>query len=259
MAGTLATYWKEYKALSPWFAMACYMATLALWGALFLDSSAERFSLLSVVVPIGMVLDYFLHRAQTGRPNIESSLITSAIVAVLLPPDVSLFVAAAAIVLAIGSKHFLLYEKRHILNPAAFGVAVTAAVFGFGLGWWPDSFVWLTVAFGLLNVWRVRKFPQVISFTAVYLVLTALFATFPAGSLLFDGLGQQTLPVALPWFFMFFMLPEPVTSLQPRTKQIIFGAVVAAVGFAVTYVPTLDAVAILWGLLAGNLYARLAR
>ena len=249
MPNALARYWKKYKAISPWTAMAAYMATFVAWGILFLPPAGPRALLAAVVIPAGLLLDYALHRLQTGRPNWRSALITSAIVTVLMPPDVNLGVALLAVALAIGSKHFLLVgaksAKRHVFNPAGFGVAVTAALFGYSLGWWPDSFLWLALAFGLLNVWRVRKFTQVLAYTVVYLALITLTAGFPFGW--------------LPYFFMLFMLPEPVTSLQHRWGQIQFGALAAAVAFGVSYLPVLSGAAVIWGLLAANVFAFVVR
>ncbi len=256
-AGTLETYWKKYKTISPWTAMAAYMAVLVLWGIAFLPPAADRALVAASVIPLGMAFDYLLHRRQTGRPNWQSALITSSIVTVLMPPDIPYYVPVAAVLLAIASKHFLLHGKRHVFNPAAFGVVITAAAFGFSLGWWPDSFVWLAIALGLLNVWRVRKFPQVLAFLAAYAVLTfAANGSLPAGPLAAADLGVQTVPLALPFFFALFMLPEPVTSLQPRAQQVEFGLVAALAGFLATFVPVLSGAAILWGLLVANVYAR---
>lgn len=264
LATTLAHYWKQYQAISPWTVMVAYMVTLVVWGALFLSPQADRAAVAAVVIPAGVLLDYALHKLQTGRPNWKSALITSSIVTVLLPPGINLGVALLAVTLAIASKHFLLVgfgggAKRHVFNPAGFGVAVTAALFGYSLGWWPDSYVWLVVAFGLLNVWRVRKFTQVISYAVVYLVLVTLVAGFPVGGLSYSSLASQSLPVALPYFFILFMLPEPVTSLQPRWSQIQFGALAALVAFGVSYVPVIGGAAVIWGLLAANVFARLRR
>ena len=266
MPNALARYWKKYKAISPWTAMAVYLATFVAWGILFLPAAGNRALLAAVVIPTGLLLDYALHRLQTGRPNWRSALITSAIVVVLMPPDVNPGVALLAVALAIGSKHFLLVSaggasgvRKHVFNPAGFGVAVTAGLFGYSLGWWPDSFLWLALAFGLLNVWRVRKFTQVLAYTVVYLVLITSTAGFPTGSLAFSDLGSQSLPLALPYFFILFMLPEPVTSLQHRWGQIQFGALAAAVAFGVSYLPVLGGAAVIWGLLAANVFARLRR
>ena len=257
MTGTLKAYWQWYKRISPWTAMACYMATLVAWGVLFLEPRGSRALIAFTVIPVGIILDYLLHRWQTGRPNWKSALITSSIVTVLMPSLIPLYIPLLAVILAIASKHFLLLKKRHIFNPASTGIALTAVLFGYGLGWWPDSYVWLTVFFGLLNVWRVRKFPQILSFTAVYLILITAIGSFPSGGFFgFINLGQQTLPLALPWFFMLFMLPEPVTSLQPRGRQVEFGVVAALATFLASYVPIISPAALLWGLLTANLYAR---
>lgn len=259
-------YWKKYKAISPWTAMACYMAFFVAWGIAFLPPSGDRALLAAVVIAAGVALDYALHKLQTGRPNWQSALITSCIVTVLLPTGVSLGVALLAVALAIGSKHFLLLRagpgsdrKRHVFNPAGFGVAVTAALFAYPLGWWPDSFLWLTLLFGLLNVWRVRKFTQVAAYAVVYLALVTVTAGFPSGSLAFSDPGVQTLPLALPYFFMLFMLPEPVTSLQHRWGQIQFGALAAVTAIVASYVPALAGAAVIWGLLAANVFAFFAR
>jgi hypothetical protein len=255
--------WQRYKRISPWTAMAAYMAFFVAWGIIFLPAHADRALIAAVVIPVGMLLDYALHKLQTGKPNWESALITSSIVTVLMPPGVNPGIALLAVALAIGSKHFILVgakdSKKHIFNPAGFGVAVTAALFGYSLGWWPDSFLWLTLAFGLLNIWRVRKFTQIIAFAVTYIVLITATAGFPSGSLAFSDFGTQTLPLALPYFFMLFMLPEPVTSLQHRWGQIQFGALAALVAVGVSYVPALAGAAIIWGLLAANFFAHLAK
>lgn len=255
----LATYWKRYKAISPWVAMYAYVVTFVLWGIVFLEPHTERALIAAVVIPTGVLLDYVFHKLQTGRPNWQSALITSSIVALLMPPDINLGIAFLAVALAIISKHFILVNQKHVFNPAGFGVAVTAAVFGYSLGWWPDSFLWLTLAFGLLNVWRVKKFPQILSFVVVYIVLLTVLAGFPSGSLTYSDPGTQTLPLALPLFFILFMLPEPVTSLQPKWKQIQFGALAAigAVGFG--FVPVIAGAGVIWGLFLGNIFARVKR
>lgn len=239
--------------------MAAYMATFVVWGIFFLPPSGERLLLAAVVIPTGLLLDYALHKLQTGKPNPQSAGITASIVTVLLPSGIDIGIALLAVALAIASKHFLLLKDggswKHIFNPAGFGVAVTAALFAYPLGWWPDSFLWLVLALGLLNVWRVRKFTQILAYTVTYVALVSVTAGFPTGSLTFSNLGTQTLPLALPYFFILFMLPEPVTSLQHRWGQIQFGALAAAIGVGVSYVPTLGSAAVIWGLLVANVFA----
>ena len=238
--------------------MAAYMSTFVLWGIAFLPDSGDRTLIALSVIPLGVALDYVLHKVQTGRSNWESALITSCIVTVLMPAGVEWYVPPLAVAAAVGSKHFLLWDKRHVFNPASVGVAVTALLFGYSLGWWPDSFLWLTVGFGVLNVWRAGRVTASVAFLAAYAGLFAIAnGGLPTGGLEANGPGVQSLPLILPFFFALFMVSEPVTSLEPRGQQVEFGVLAAAVGFALTYVSVLAPAALLWGLLAANVYARL--
>lgn len=258
MAGVIVTYWRKYQELSAWTAMAAYMATFVVWGIAFLPDSGGRAVIALSVIPLGMVLDYGLHKLQTGRSNWESALITSAIVTVLMPTGIEWYVPPLAVAAAIGSKHFLLRDKQHVFNPAAAGVAVTALLFGYPLGWWPDAFLWLTIAFGILNVQRAKRTVSAVAFLAVYAVLFGIAAGgLPTGGFESGGPGVQSVPLVLPYFFALFMVSEPVTSLDPRGQEIEFGALTAAAAFAFSYVPVLAPAALLWGLLAANVYTRL--
>ena len=73
--------------------------------------------------------------------NSESVYITALILALIITPgmpgDAStvIFLAWAA-VLAMASKYVLTIDKKHIFNPAAFAVAVTALVLGQSASWW---------------------------------------------------------------------------------------------------------------------------
>lgn len=257
MSGLLATYWQKYLALSPWTAMAAYMSTFVLWSIAFLPDSGDRALIALSVIPLGLALDYGLHKLQTGRSNWESALITGSIVTVLMPVGIDWYIPPLAVAAAICSKHFLLWDKRHILNPAASGVAITALLFEFSLGWWPDSFLWLTIIFGVLNVWRAKRWIASVTFLAVYAILFGIAGGLPTGSFVFGDLGVQSVPLILPFFFALFMVSEPVTSLGPGRQQIEFGALVAVITFALSYVPVLAPTALLWGLLTANVYARL--
>lgn len=235
----------SFKKLNPWRAMAIYMICLALYGIYALGNPVATIKILAVAVPVGLVLDYALHKIGGSRPKFgafpQSGLISALIVSVLMPAGISLLVVAVAAALAVASKHYLRFDDEHIFNPAAFGVTITALVFKHPLGWWPDSYIWLAIVFGLVNIWRVKKYWQVLSFAVIYLLaLSVLFGSnFPALA-------------ALPWFFMLFMLPEPVTSSPGLKQEIVFGSVVAAGAIASLYFKPLGPVALTLGLLAAN-------
>lgn len=228
--------------------MAWYMAVLVAYS--FYKAGFEWSQLLvaCAVVGLGAVGDYGLHLLQsTGRNKFpKSGFISSLIILVLLPSGIEFLPALSAVLLAIGSKHFLLYNRRHIFNPAAFGVAVSALVFGFSLGWRADVFIWLVWLLGLMVIYRVRKQWQVVAFLAMYLG----YLTLTGGFSVFIALGAADLA---PWFFALFMLTEPMTSPVGTGKGIIFGAAVGMFTILFSLLPFVAEVALPLGLLTGNL------
>lgn len=217
----------KFRKINPWRLMLFYMATLALYGVYALGNPLGALTILAIALPFGVGLDYVLHKIGGSRPKFgqfpQSGLISSLIVSVLMPMGVSLPIVIAAVALAIGSKHYLRVKNEHIFNPASFGVASTVLMFGYPVGWWPDAYFPLVIMLGIINIWRVKKYWQVLGFGAVYAAL--LFVVY---GVRITGIGL------LPWFFMLFMLPEPVTSRPGPKKELIFGAIVAA--FAIIFV-----------------------
>ena len=227
--------------------MLIYMVILVAYG-IYDFGPARTLPIALSVIPIGAALDYLLHRlqktSQTGYPR--SGLISVLIVTTLLPLDIGVLSAAAIGILAIASKHFIRTKNVHIFNPAAFGACAGVLLFGIPVGWWADSFAWLALLLGIVNVWRIRKFWQVGSFLASYVLLNLIVN----GSFL---LQPKHLLVTLPWFFMLFMLPEPKTSLRGKKTEIAFGAVVATATTAYQFVRIISGAPLLFGLLSANL------
>lgn len=226
--------------------MLIYMSSLALFGLYALGNPTKVLTVLLVALPFGVSLDYILHKLGGSKPKFgalpQSGLITSLIVSVLMPLDINPFITVLAVSLAIGSKHYLRFGGEHIFNPAAFGVTFTALLFKHPLGWWPDAYIWLVILLGILNVWRVKKYWQVLGFAVIYSgLLVMLFG------------AKLTGIESLPWFFILFMLPEPVTSLQGRNKSLAFGAITALFVIFFTSIRALGPVALTLGLLSANM------
>src|SRR5665213_2710477 len=161
--------------------------------------------------------------------NPESSLLTGLILALIIPPSLGnfgfLFLLAAS-GLAIASKYILTVRAKHIFNPAAIAVALTA----FGphqyTSWWVGTAVMLPFVLigGILIIRKVRRGYMVCSFLIASAVTTLLLA----------GIGHSNLSSSLhnmilssPLFFLgFVMLTEPYTSPTTKRKQIIYAALV---------------------------------
>ena len=247
----LKRLWAAYNRYSAWSLMAWVLTFLALVSA-YSFGVVDGLARLLTAVLVGTVVDFLLHRSHTPlfnkRPT--SGAITSLIALLVLPFDVSLWILIATIVVALLSKHFLRVNKRHIFNPASFGLVTVGLVTGTTLGWVGDAVMPLTILALIPVVYRVRKHLQVLSFLAIYLVL--LVATN------IDVLAGSFWQF-VPWFFALGMVPEPMTSLPSRRGQLLFGGLVALFSFIFTFIGPLADLALPAALLTGNLAAAYLR
>jgi len=147
--------------------------------------------------------------------NPESSLITALILALIITPSTSaqnlLFLTAAA-GLAIASKYILAIRGRHLFNPAAVAVALTAAAAGESASWWVGSAVLApaVIVGGVLMVRKIRRGQMVATFVLTAVAATAVFALIAHGNI-FVVIQKTFLESAL-LFLAFVMLTEPLTS-----------------------------------------------
>jgi len=184
----------------------------------------------------------------------KASLISGLIVALVLAPGSSPLVTAVAASTAIASKQFLKYKRRHIFNPASFGLVTAALIFGIYFGWWGDNLQWLVIVLGIVLVLKVRKGLQVGSFIITSIVLQFLFLKASAPEAL-DSL--KTAFGASSWFFTFFMVSEPMTSIMPYRSTALFGLAAAVAGFSLSFVKVslISNNSLVLGLLSANFLA----
>lgn len=161
--------------------------------------------------------------------NPESSLLTGLILALILPPDVHNFgvlfwLAAAG--LAMASKYILAINNKHIFNPAAIAVVLTALGPRQDASWWVGTAAMLpfVIIGGLLVMRKVRREHMVLTFLAATTVATALFAAFGGNNV---GVDVKNMVLSSAAFFLgFVMLTEPYTSPTTRTKQLWYAVLV---------------------------------
>lgn len=153
--------------------------------------------------------------------NLESAAITALILALMLDPAQSLgdvqFLGWAAI-LAMSSKYFLAIRKKHLFNPAAIAVVITAFAKIGTASWWIGTASMLPAV--LLGGWLIaRKLRQegiVLLFCGVALATTCVL-TFVQGRTFSTELTQLLLESPL-FFFASLMLTEPLTA--PPTNKL---------------------------------------
>jgi ferredoxin-NADP reductase/Na+-translocating ferredoxin:NAD+ oxidoreductase RnfD subunit len=161
--------------------------------------------------------------------NVESTAISALILALIISPIRGygdLWFLLWASVLAMASKYIINIRGKHILNPAAFGVALTYLTINQSASWWignPTMLPFVLVG-GLLVVRKLRRFKLVWSFMAAAVVVTAVGAV--SGNQQF-GQAFSTLFLYSPFFFFaFIMLTEPLTTPPTNDWRNLYGALV---------------------------------
>jgi len=194
--------------------------------------------------------------AKKKRAFPDSAMITGMILALILSTSTSYYVVAATALIAILSKYLLVFKKKPIFNPAAFGLLASILLFKAGQSWWGafgDLPAWTSVILlfgGYMITNRVNKFPMVFSFLGTYFVFLLIMGIFHMGGA-GDALRSPFLNATL--FFALFMLTDPPTSPAKDRDQLIFGILSAVIG-AVVYGIFGGLMYLFIGLLVGNLY-----
>lgn len=209
-----------------------------------------------IAVAVSVAADMIASRiAKRKRTLPDGAAITGLIVAMILSTAASWYIVGAASILAILSKYVLVFNKKAIFNPAAFGLLLSVFLFRTGQSWWGsfgDLPAW-TIAFVLIGGYavtsRVNKFAQVFSFLGTYFILLLGMGIFHIGDAV-DALRPPFINASL--FFALFMLTDPPTSPAKDGDQIVFGIVSALVG-ATVYALYGGLTYLFAGLLAGNL------
>jgi Na+-translocating ferredoxin:NAD+ oxidoreductase RnfD subunit len=205
-----------------------------------------------------MVVDAPILRWRTGAWEFPSgALLTGLFVAMLLSPHEPWWVAGVTAAVGVISKYLLRTASANVFNPAALAIVATFYVFDTGQSWWgalPDVAPWMTVlllAAGAFITDRVNKMPLVLVFLGVYYLLFSITAFVGNPVRVAEIFRAPDVQMAL--FFAFFILTDPPTSPVKYPDQIVCGAIVAVVSFAV-FEWVGAAYYLLAGVLVGNVW-----
>ncbi len=194
------------------------------------------------------------------KPNYESAVISAIILTLILGPFSfrdGWIIYTLAGVAAMASKYILVFSKRHIFNPAAFGVLVTALALNESASWWVgnrEMFILILLG-GLLMVNHIRRFHLVFSFLGSYLGLL-LADNLLSGNSLGVSYFSNLLLFSPLMFFSFVMLIEPLTGPQDRKLRIYYGFFIAIVLFVFQRFLSIP-YSLELSLLVGNVFARI--
>ncbi len=191
-------------------------------------------------------------------PNAESSLITALILSLIITPtwpDASFFFLLWAGLLAMGSKYLLSVRGKHVFNPAAFGVAITALALKDSATWWVAGnlpLMLFILAGGILVVRKIHRTDLVIPFFAAGIISSLMFIPLTPQDVI-SALTATLLHTTL-FFFGFVMLTEPLTTPPRRAGRIAYGALVGILFAPWVHVGSLYFTPEL-ALLAGNVFS----
>jgi ferredoxin-NADP reductase len=197
-----------------------------------------------------------------AHPNVESVYITALILALIITPPTSvigpidsagiIFLAWAAI-FAMASKYIVAPGKKHIFNPAAFAVAVTALTIGQSASWWIGGNVPMmafVIVGGLLVVRKIQRFDLATSFFIAALVSEVIthVGSDPLATI------EKTLLHTPIFFFAAIMITEPLTTPPTREWRIVYGTLVGLLFSPFVHIGSIYSTPEL-ALLAGNIFS----
>lgn len=181
------------------------------------------------ITMICWVVNKIFARVFKAPSNLESFFITALILALIITPVKSLqdlMNISLVSVLAMASKYLIAINKKHLFNPAAFAVTLSALSLNFGASWWVGN-SWMMVFVlisGLLVVRKVQRFSMILSFFIIALGGILLFSIAKESNLFL--VFRETLFNTPILFFAFIMLTEPQTTTPRQFLQIIYGGLV---------------------------------
>jgi ferredoxin-NADP reductase/Na+-transporting NADH:ubiquinone oxidoreductase subunit NqrB len=161
--------------------------------------------------------------------NSESAIITGLILALIITPNptgfnITFMLAASG--LAMASKYILAINKKHIFNPAAIAVVLTAWGPRQSASWWVGTAVMLPLVLigGILITRKIRRSRMVLSFFASSAIATIVYSIMAKTSVM---TGIHDLIFSSSVFFLgFVMLTEPLTSPPTVKKQTWYAIIV---------------------------------
>lgn len=161
--------------------------------------------------------------------NVESLYITALILVLLISPPNAfldgafLELAGWASVWAMASKYLFAVRRKHLFNPAAFGVAIPALFLDAAASWWiaTPAMMPVVLILGLILTRKMQRFDLFLSFLLVAL-LTILIPHWSTATFL--PTVWRALADAPVLFFGFIMLTEPLTTPPTKGRRILYSA-----------------------------------
>ncbi len=181
------------------------------------------------ILAVSYLTNLIFAKVFTVPTNIESVYISALILSLIISPlqtfsDLSILIWAP--ILAMSSKYIFAIGKKHLFNPAALAVMLTAVFLNESASWWVGNIAMLPFVLmgGILIVRKTRRFSLIFSFFITLILVVSGLTLFNGGNAFMTL--QKTITVSPILFFAFVMLTEPLTIPPTKILQITYGAFV---------------------------------
>ena len=225
------------KPIDPRYYQIAVLGLLLSFGIAVLDLGIHWYNAAAIIITAQCVQFACTRLAGVRQFDPLSAVITSLSLTLLLRTDM-LVLAILAAAIAIGSKFLLRIRGKHIFNPS--NIALVTLMFATDSAWvssgqWGSATIGaLALAcLGCLVLTRARRAATTFAFLGIYgalLVGRALWLGDPL-SIPLHQLQNGTLLI-----FSFFMISDPRTTPDSAPGRLLFGALVAAVAYAIQFV-----------------------
>ncbi len=187
---------------------------------------------LLVILFISFMANFIFSFVYEAPTNVESVYITALILFFVITPAqggvYSQFLPLAfwASVWAVASKYILAINRKHLFNPVAFAIMLTALTINQSASWWvgTETMLPFVVLGGLLVVRKIRRADMVTSFLISALLTITMLAVLKNSEIV--STLFKTLKDSAFFFFAFIMLTEPLTAPATFWPRIIYGVLV---------------------------------
>ncbi len=212
-----------------------YLALLVVIAAILSAFGILAFNLFAIIgstiflIAVCWITNTIFAKTYKAHTNVDSVYITALILALIITPirtpsDIIFFVWVG--IWAMASKYIVALNKKHLFNPAAFAVLLTAITLNNSASWWVGTSYMMPFVLlgGLLIVRKLGRFDMVFSFLVASLITIVGFSLVKGTPII--TILQKTFIDSPLLFFAFIMLTEPLTTPPSKKLRIIYGSIV---------------------------------
>lgn len=213
------------------------LGSLLLFGVFVLDFGIHWQNAIAIVTTALGVQFLGSWYARLPRFDPLSPLITALSLTLLLRTDESMLAAAAAII-AIGSKFVIRIGGKHVFNPANVALVTMMLISDQA---WVSSGQWGSAAIGaftlsclgFLVLTRARRAETTIAFISFFAAMLFARALWLGDPL---SIPMHQLQNGALLIFAFFMISDPKTTPDSAPGRVLYAAIVAALAFTIQFI-----------------------